>query len=313
MSAHGAAGRVSVVIGAYNAAAWIGATLESVFSQTHPVAEVVVVDDGSMDRTADIVRSFRPRVQLLAEEHRGRPHRNRGILACHEDLVAFVDADDIWHPSKIARQLQLMTTRNTEWVYCESDWLDDATGLRVRASGVPVQEGDILESLLLNNFIVASTPMVTRRALEEAGYFEEGPEVAPVEDWDLWLRIAARHPIACVHEKLVTLRLHPDSFLARTPLAQRVQGEEHVIVRAVAREPLRLSRLQRRALSNVYHAAGVSEFRNGRMNESRTYFRKAWRQTPTRLESAVYVLMTYLGVKTSGLIVRLKRHLDLGK
>jgi len=298
---------VSVVIGAYNAAAWIGQTLESVLAQTYPVLEVIVVDDGSSDETAAIVQSYGAKIQYLAEEHRGRPHRNRGILESRGEVVAFVDADDFWHPWKIEQQVQVLRARGVAWGICDSQWLDAATGRTTAPEGVPVREGDILEPLFLNNFIVASTPIVARHVLNDIGCFDETPDVAPVEDWDLWLRIAARYPVACVHEKLVTLRLHDDSFLAATPLARRVLSLEHVVARAVAREPARLSRLRKEALFNVYHAAGVRVFRQQRPEEARPYFLKAWRQRPARPQTIAYLVMTFLGARTAASIINLKK------
>lgn len=302
-------GAVSVIIGAYNAAAWIGEALDSVLAQTHPVLEVLVLDDGSTDETATIVRSFGGKVQYLREEHRGRPYRNRGIMASTGEFVAFIDADDYWHPEKIELQAQLLRARKVEWVICDSEWLDSATGRLTAPVGAPIREGDILQALFLNNFIVASTPLVARRVLEEIGYFDETPDVAPVEDWDLWLRIAARFQVACVGAKLVTLRLHGDSFLARTPLARRVLSLETVIARASAREPTRLGPLRRKALFNVYHAAGVRAFRQEQGQEARSYFSKAWRQRPARLETIVYLMLSFLSARTADSVVKLKRRL----
>lgn len=299
---------VSVVVGAYNAAAWIRQTLESVLAQTYPVTEITVVDDGSTDDTPAIVQSFGDRVRYLAEAHRGRPHRNRGILAGTGDLVAFVDADDYWHPMKIAQQIDKLRSEEAAWVICDSQWLDSGTG-RIRLPlGAPVREGDILEALLLHNFIVASAPLVKRRILDEVGLFDETAEVATAEDWDLWLRIAARFPVACASERLVTLRLHDDSFLAATPLDHRVMSIENVIERAVKRDPARLERLRREALFNAYHAAGVTSFRANKRPTARTYFRKALRQRPGRPEDMVYLLLTYLGGTASRLITDLKKH-----
>lgn len=290
---------VSVVIGAYNAEAWIRQTLDSVLAQSRRVDEIIVVDDGSSDATRTVVQSYGSAVHLLTEEHRGRPHRNRGIAASNGELVAFVDADDWWQPTKIEKQIDLLVAQNAQWAVCDALWLDAATARLREPVGDRVRGGDILESLFLNNFIVASTPLVRRRALDDAGYFDESPDVAPVEDWDLWLRLAARFPVACVDEPLATLRLHVDSFLAATPLERRVRSQETVIQRAVARERPRLGRLRRRALSNVYHAAGVGLFRRQQTGSARSFFLKAWRHQPRRIESLAYALLSLLGTRAS--------------
>lgn len=301
---------VSVVIGSYNAEAWIRQTLDSVLAQTSRVVEIFVIDDGSSDATPTIVRSYGGAVRLISEPHRGRPHRNRGILASTGEFVAFVDADDWWQPTKIEKQLRMLQEQNVDWVICDSQWLAADTGLLGAPVGDPVRGGDILRSLFLNNSIVASTPLVRRSALDDVGYFDESPEVAPVEDWDLWLRLAARYPVACVHEPLTTLRLHGDSFLAATPIERRVRSQETVIRRAAAREPERLGPLTRKALSNVNHAAGVGLFRRQRTAAARRFFLSAWRHQPARLESLAYVLLSLLGVRASMDAVNLLRFLE---
>jgi glycosyltransferase involved in cell wall biosynthesis len=300
---------VSVVMGSYNAAAWIGATVESILAQTHPVAEIIIVDDGSVDQTAEIARSYGAQITLVQEQHRGRPHRNRGIELSKGAYVAFIDADDRWHPVKIERQLARLHELKTEWVVCEAEWLDSATEQVVRPAGSPLMEGDILEPLLLHNFIVASSPIVSRSVLGMIGGFDEGEDTAPVEDWDLWLRIAGRYPLAGVRERLVTVRLHDDSFLASTPMARKVRSVENVINRAVLREPARLTAQRGLALHNAYFAAGVGAFRHGHPGEARGYFLKAWQQRKNDAMALAYIGISWLPSRLSRDLARLKRRI----
>lgn len=298
---------VSAVIGSFNASEWIGAAIESILSQTHPVEEVVIVDDGSTDRTAEIARSYGTLIRFVQEEHRGRPHRNRGVEISSGALVAFIDADDYWHSEKLERQLARMRQSGAEWVACDADWLDATTGLKVAPQGMALKEGDILAALFLHNFIVASTAVVSRRVLEEVGGFNEGVEVAPVEDWDLWLRIAERYPLACVSERLTTLRLHRGSFLASTPLDRRVRSLENVINRAASREPDRLGPRRALALHNAYFAAGVAAFRQGRGDWAREFFGNAWRQRRSDISALTYVGLTSMPSWVASSLLKLKR------
>ena len=303
---------VSVVIGSYNSAAWIGTTIESVIGQTHAVSEVVIVDDGSTDQTAEIAKSYGLRIRFVQEEHRGRPHRNRGIEASSGALIAFIDADDYWQPVKLEHQLARLRERKAQWVICDAEWLDSASGRHVSSVGIAPIEGDILEALFLHNFIVASTPVVSRRVIELVGGFDEGADVAPVEDWDLWLRIAARYPLACVHERLATLRLHSDSFLAATPLTRRVRSLENVIYRAAEREPIRLGPRRAMALHNAYYAAGVGAFRQGHTQEARGFFLKAWQQRPVDMSALAYVGLSWIPPKTSARLRDVKLRIRRG-
>lgn len=298
---------VSVVIGAFNSAAWIRETLDSVLRQSRPVSEILVVDDGSTDETGAIVQSYGPPLKYFKEQHRGRPHRNRGILESHGDFVAFLDADDVWDPRKLELQMEAITARGGKWIISDSQWLDSATGRISSPVGEGLREGDILEALFLNNFIVASSVVVSRSVLDEVRCFDESERVAPVEDWELWLRIAARCALVCVPERLVTLRLHEDSFLASTPIGLRVQAMEHVIELAVERQPARLSGLRPRALANVYHSAAVQLFRRGDLVAARNYFLRSWRQRPGDPAIVGYILLSYLGPKVARVATRLKQ------
>ena len=300
-------GSVSVVIGVYNSARWIREALDSVLAQTRPAGEVIVVDDGSTDDTPSIVGSYGGMVKYVQEEHRGRPHRNRGIRAARGDFIAFIDGDDYWRPQKLEMQLELLLANKLRWAICEAQWVDAGTGNQVKISSAPVQDGDILEALILNNFIVASTAIVARSVFEEVGYFNEAPDVAAVEDWDLWMRIAARFPVGCVRRKLCVLRLHGDSFLAALPTASRVAHMEGVIERAVGRDPSRLGPLRNRALANVSYAAGVQCFRRQHFGEARRYFAEAMRHDTARLDALGYVLLTFLGPSLGTAVVRRKR------
>ena len=101
--------KISVVIPAYNAAAWIRRAVNSVLSQTRPADEIIVVDDGSTDGTGDIVRMYDGRVRLLQQANAGAAAaRNTGILAATGDWIAFLDADDEWLPQKLQRQTEYL-------------------------------------------------------------------------------------------------------------------------------------------------------------------------------------------------------------
>jgi glycosyltransferase involved in cell wall biosynthesis len=300
---------VSVVMGVYNTARWIREALDSVLAQTYPVSQVVVVDDGSTDDTPQIVRSYGGIVQYIREEHRGRPHRNQGIHASKADLIAFIDGDDYWDRRKLESQIGLLDVRGVSWAICEARWVEADTLRPVRITTAPVRDGDILKPLLMNNFIVASTAVIARPVFEEVGYFDESADVAAVEDWDLWLRIAARYPVGCVREQLCSLRLHVDSFLAALPTADRVRHLENVISRAVAREGPRLGPLKGRALGNVSYAAGIQAFRRKDIKKARRYFLQALRAQPARLSALGYILLGLLGSSFAAEVVRLKRQI----
>jgi glycosyltransferase involved in cell wall biosynthesis len=298
---------ISVVIGAYNAARWIRATLDSVLAQSLPPMEVVVVDDGSTDDTTSIVAGFGAPVRCIREAHRGRPHRNRGIQETSGRWIAFIDADDLWHGKKLELQGERLEQTGCAWAICDSDWITPENEVLPGWAGMTPREGDILVPLFLNNFIAASTVIVRRDVLGAAGYFDETSQVAAVEDWDLWLRIAARFPVACVPSRLTAIRLHSDSYLAALDIADRVRHQEAVVERAFSVEPARLGTWHAQALSNVRYSAGVRLFREGHSNRARQCFAAAIRKTPTRLEAIGYLLLSLAPGPLARALVRYSR------
>ncbi len=299
---------VSVIIAAYDADAWIKACLDSILDQTYPALEVIVVDDGSTDDTARIVKSFDNPVKYLYQEHAGQPSsRNRGIRASAGKFIAFVDADDYWHPRKLELQMKLLRSQGLAWTICDVDWFDSNSGNIVDQPAASLKEGDILEALFLHNFIVSATPVVERNVFEQVGWFNETPEARIGEDWDMWLRIAAQFPVGCVHQKLAHLRLHSGSLLASTSIDERVRGLEGVVERAAARESHRLAPLKGKALGNIYYAAGVQLTRQARYAEAKDYFLRDLRIRPANARSLAYLLLIFAGPAVSALILAANR------
>ena len=207
---------ISVVVPAYNAERYIGGTLASVSSQTYGNLEIVVVDDGSTDGTRDVVRAHAlndPRVVLLEQANGGvAAARNAGIARARGDLVAPVDADDLWHPVKLERQAARLAEAGPDvgLVYVGHLVIDEAS----RVLRVPfrdaVHEGDVLLRLIVGNIVGnASTPLIPKSRLLEAGGYDERLRAAGAEgceDLKLYLALAHRHTFAAVPSNLVGYR-----------------------------------------------------------------------------------------------------------
>ncbi len=187
---------VSVVIPAFNAESSIDSALDSVFAQSYPDIEVVVVDDGSTDGTGARLNRWRERVRVIRQANGGPGRaRNAGILATSGALVAFLDADDTWLPGKLEAQVRYFER------YPETGLLHTAT---LNQPVGPVQAGShregspprrvFCELFHTDLDVYTLTAMVPRAILDCVGLFDERREIH-VEDWDLWLRIAARYPV----------------------------------------------------------------------------------------------------------------------
>ncbi len=196
-------GSVAVVIPAFNAAARVAAAVESVLAQGWAALEIVVVDDGSTDATAAAVAGFGDRVQLLRQARRGvSAARNAGLRATSGEFVAFLDADDVWLPGKLALQLPAFADASVGLVYSDfSLRREDGPDLPSYLAERPLAgEGWVLERYLRSQFLFPSTVVARRCALERAGLFDE--ELRGAEDLELFARVAARWKVAWRREVL---------------------------------------------------------------------------------------------------------------
>lgn len=188
---------VSVVIPTFNAVGFLPTAIESVLEQTYKNIEVVVVDDGSTDETAETVRKYP--VTYIKIEHSGGPAtpRNVGIEKAMGELVAFLDSDDIWLPKKLEKQVNFMEKGRFDFVSSDAGVIDER-GKRTKKSylehlGKLKSLGyDAFPELYKRNFVVTSSVLVKRIIFDRAGLFDQSPELVGVEDYDLWLRTAAR-------------------------------------------------------------------------------------------------------------------------
>ena len=203
---------VSVVIPAYNAASFVRESIRSAEAQIYPMREIIVVDDGSTDGTSAEVEGFgSARVRLIRKPNGGSASaRNLGIRAATGDLIAFLDADDLWLPDKTGRQVARMQETGASLVYCGKSWVDDqGRPISNRDPQVNYPEGDLFLELIRANYISsASCVLAARQSLEEAGGFNESAEFRNGQDYELWLRMARLHRMAAVPQELVLYRRH---------------------------------------------------------------------------------------------------------
>jgi glycosyltransferase involved in cell wall biosynthesis len=200
---------VSVVIPTHNRRRLLGQTLRSVLGQRGVDFEVVVVDDGSTDGTAEAVAALGDRrVRLLRHEHPSgvAAARNAGAAAAHGAWVALLDDDDLWAPDKLARQLAACGSEDS-WVYAGAVEVDEAG--RLLGGAPPLPPDALIAGLTTYNPMPAgsSNVMVQAALLADTGGFD--PALRHMADWDLWLRLARQSRPACVAAPLVAYRIHP--------------------------------------------------------------------------------------------------------
>jgi glycosyltransferase involved in cell wall biosynthesis len=217
---------VSVVVPAYNAEATLDETLRSVRAQTHRALEIIVVDDGSIDATYEIARrhaSVDARVMVARQDNAGvATARNHGWRLSRSDWVAFVDADDLWAPTKIERQLAALQSGGDRvgLVYCWFAKIDHASRI-VDTHHAPRWHGDVTAPIVMSNFVGnGSAALIRRDALVAAGGFDASLQARGAhgcEDYLLYYRVAEAYHFALAPQHLVGYRCLPHNMSSNRP------------------------------------------------------------------------------------------------
>jgi glycosyltransferase involved in cell wall biosynthesis len=253
---------ISVVIPAHNAERTILETIESVQKQTFSDFEVIVIDDGSTDQTRELVESIADeRVKLFSYQNGGvAVARNRGISHATGEFIALLDADDLWTPDKLELQLAALQKYPEagiaySWTYFKYE--EDEYSYADKSSFF---EGNVYADLLVKNFLHnGSNPLIRRKAIESVGEFD--PACVPCEDWDFYLRIAARWPFVLVPEPQILYRQSSGSASSKVEVMEK--SLIFVIEKAFQVAPLNLQFLKKQSLSWVYKYAAQQYLKYG--------------------------------------------------
>lgn len=275
---------VSVVIPMYQAAEWIRETLATVEAQTYPLIETIVVDDGSTDRGAEIVAEYAAEgtrtVRLIRTLNRGvASARNTGIAESMGDMVALLDADDLWYPRKIEFQVARLIGSSAPMCTCGYEFFNDRTGRRTGV--VRVRDGSRALSGWLalegNGLALASAALIRRPVLDELRLFD--PEFSVSADLDFALRIHEVGHIDSVPEVLVRYRLHPHQMHRQV---SGLAGDLALLHDRVFVDGQRPS-FERRCRANLAAHVGLSNLLHGRVSAALPYLWRALRRDPRRI------------------------------
>lgn len=200
---------VSVIIPAYNAEKFIKESIDSVLSQTFNNFEIIVIDDGSSDNTFNIANSYGANVKVYMQNNAGAgAARNYGAKLAKGAWLAFLDADDLWAPEKL--ELQMSISNNYFWSYTDSYFIGSSHNGSLKSSDVsPHMSGKVVPTLIVNNFIGTSTVMIRKDIFLSVGGFDQS--LRALQDWDLWLKIAAKYELGYISAPQVKYRVHSNS------------------------------------------------------------------------------------------------------
>jgi len=201
---------VSVVVPTYNQAPFLAETLESILAQSLSITEVIVVNDGSTDSTEEILRRYRGTISVVTSENRGvSSARNIGLERTETTYVAFCDSDDVWHPDKLAAQMERLRRRNSsQWCLCAVTLIDEF--------GEPIGEMPVgtegwvfrpIVQLQPNTLMGGGSGLLVETRLAKAlGGFDTS--LSTSADWEFYARLSLNSPLSFVAKPLVRYRIH---------------------------------------------------------------------------------------------------------
>lgn len=270
---------IAVVIPAHNAASYLQVALDSLQQQTVRPEQVIVVDDGSTDDTAAIAE--RSGATVVRQEQRGPgAARNRGLAAVATEFVGFLDADDWYALDKIERSIEQLRDLGAGCLATDA-WL-------VRGDRVERRKNDrrivptvlTMETLLRGNPVVCSTVVARREAVLAAGGFDENPDLIATEDYDLWLRLAHKEPVAYLAEPLTFYRVHQGSLSANPRF---LRGVDCILDKVAARYvgEAHFENLVRRRRAEVRIDVAWDMLRSGQRDAARAMLAEASRHART--------------------------------
>ncbi|MBV9388001.1 MAG: glycosyltransferase [Chroococcidiopsidaceae cyanobacterium CP_BM_ER_R8_30] len=242
---------ISVIIPAYNAERTILETIESVLQQTFSDFELIVINDGSIDRTLELVGTVKDfRVKVLSYPNGGvSVARNRGIAHAKGNFIAFLDADDLWTTDKLELQLSALQLHPDAGVaYSWTHYMDEQGKYFHTGESITFKD-NVYANLLVTNFLGSgSNPLIRRQALESIGNFD--PTLTHAEEWEFYLRLAARWPFVVVSKAQILYRKTSNSASSKIEVMEK--ESLRVIDNIFQSVPLELQFLKNQSLANLY-------------------------------------------------------------
>ncbi len=303
---------VSVVIPTWNSAKFIGEALQSVFNQTFKDYEVIVVDDGSTDSTKQVIDGYESEIKYIFQKQGGPASaRNRGIRESLGQYVAFLDADDVWLPSKLESQVRMFRQCPKMAMVFTENFVFNASGLCQNSLGKrrKLMKGDVAKNIFLYSGVVTSTVMVRSEVFNEVGLFEEELQLA--EDDNMWIRIAANFEVGLIDEPLIRYRVHPQKISSdKIRLMESVKTSIRLLTKKdkIVRE--RIERAIPLRLSFVEFDLGYEHFANQKSGEARKAFARGIHCYVWNWRNYAYFLLSLLPDKVIQGIRRLKRRIS---
>ena len=287
---------VSVIIPAYNSEEYIVDTIKSVLAQTYKQIEIIVIDDGSTDGTSNILKPYIHKIKYIKKENGGASSaRNKGIVNSNGDYVAFLDADDLWRKNKIEKQMAIFKEfPDVGLVYCDSSTFDKEGVIHSSLSEiVETPTGNVLEAMIVHNFLNNSSIVVKRVCFDIAGLWNEN--LINGNDYDMWLRVASHYNFWFVDQVLVDTRYHSHGLSSMTDLqcenSIRIQDD---FVRSLEKSINVSDKIVHKGYSYKYLVWGQRLFYQEKYSEAKEKLLKSVRHNPGNFKAIIYLLKSFV-------------------
>jgi glycosyltransferase involved in cell wall biosynthesis len=288
---------VSIIIPTFNREMYIEACINSILLQTHQNFELIVVDDGSIDNTFEILSNHADDRLKVVKRDNGGPSaaRNTGIKTARYELIAFLDSDDLWHPERLSRQIKMFKAdKHLHWCYSDCFLFDgdfnNNSSLRKISQGTTMYGGNISKELFLKGcFIPSPTLLLKRKLFDEFGLFCNR---TASEDWQMWLNIASKYPICFIPDALAYYRVHDNNLTTTQSIEYKLSQKIAVIDGVASKFPLIYNEVRNLAIGNAYLSSSKACLRDGFNNLCRSYLVKSM-QKNFKLKSLFYFAISF--------------------
>lgn len=250
---------ISIIIPTFNSYDYICSAINSVLSQTYKDFEIIIIDDGSIDDTKEVLTKYNGKIRYLYQENQGvASARNLGIRESKGEYIAFLDSDDLWIPDKLAIQMDVFNKKPDIGLVCSS-CIEFNENKKLNYIIRPRNfRGCSFKDLFLENFIQTSTVVTKKESFQKVGLFDERLKVA--EDYDMWLRIARYYPVHFIKEPLVRYRINEKGLL-KTESQYITLAHIHIFKKYLLDNNILVSNsLKRQRLAKEYYKLGKLKF-----------------------------------------------------
>lgn len=308
--------KVSVIIPTFNCAKYILNTIDSVLVQTYSDIEIIVIDDGSLDKTKEVLKKYYNKIRYLYQANSGpAAARNLGIRKSHGTYIAFLDADDVFMPEKIERQVRCLE-ENTSLglVYCDAcTSYEDGTKIGSINAERRAYSGHVFDKLFLDCFILTPTVMIRKECFNKIGYFNECLKRS--EDYEFYLRIAKEYEIGYLNEVMVCInRVREDRLTADIEALYNADISTLLSIIDKYQEYFKdKSTLIHKRFDQLGFDGGWQLFNRGQYASARNKFFISIRHNKLNIRAYIYLLFTFFDPKSIKNLKWLKNKLFANK